>query len=156
MPTGLQKSYCAKKNEVKRDWYHVDASGQILGRLASQIATVLMGKHKATYTAHVDTGDFVVVTNADKIKLTGDKLNTMKYARYTYYQGGYKVDPVKKVLQNHPERVLRMAVKRMMPKNALAVHMLSKLKIYASADHPHAVNAPKPWSLTHAARTGLN
>ncbi|MFQ5462789.1 MAG: 50S ribosomal protein L13 [Phycisphaerae bacterium] len=139
-------SYQAKTGQVQRDWHHVDADGQILGRLAVRIATVLMGKHRPTYTAHVDTGDFVVVTNAHKIRLTGEKAKKMVYPRYSYYPGGYKETPFERVLERHPDRILRESVRRMLPKNALGRKMLGKLKIYASEDHPHTAQQPKAWA----------
>jgi len=140
-------SYIAKASEVEQAWWHVDATDKVLGRLATRIATVLMGKHKPTYTAHVDTGDFVVVTNAHKVHVTGNKANTMVYPRYSYHPGGYKEDSFKRVLERHPERIVKEAVRRMLPKNALARHMLEKLKIYASDTHPHAAQRPAPLPL---------
>jgi len=139
-------SYQAKTGKVQQDWHHVDADGKVLGRLAVGIATVLMGKHRPTYTAHVDTGDFVVVTNAHKIRLTGNKANTMVYPRYSYYPGGYKETPYERVLERHPDRILRESVRRMLPKNALGRKMLAKLKIYAGGDHPHSAQQPKAWA----------
>jgi large subunit ribosomal protein L13 len=124
------------------EWYHVDADGKVLGRLAVRIATVLMGKHKPTYTAHVDTGDFVVVTNANKFRLTGNKDQTMSYPRYSYYPGGYKNIPFRTMMEEHPERILTSAVRRMLPKNALGRRMLQKLKVYVKSDHPHAAQQP--------------
>ncbi len=139
------RSFSAKQGEVAQSWYHVDATDRVLGRLATKLATVLMGKHKACYTPHVDTGDFVVVTNAHKIRVTGNKANTMVYPRYSYHPGGYKEIPFKRVLERHPERILRESVRRMLPKNALGRHMLDKLKIYTTGDHPHAAQEPAPW-----------
>ena len=135
----------AKDAEIERGWYHVDATDQVLGRLAVKIATVLMGKHRPIYTPHVDTGEFVVVTNAHKIRLTGNKAETMVYPRYSYYPGGYKEVPYSRVAQDHPDRIVREAVRRMLPKNALARHMLKKLKIYATDTHPHAAQQPAEW-----------
>lgn len=146
MPRCRISSYLAKPAEVDREWHHVDATDRVLGRLATKIATVLMGKHRPTYTPSVDTGDFVVVTNADKIRLTGNKASEMSYARYSYYPGGYSETPLTRVMQRHPERVLREAVRRMLPKNALGRHMLGKLKVYATAQHPHTAQKPTPWS----------
>ncbi|UCG17459.1 MAG: 50S ribosomal protein L13 [Phycisphaerales bacterium] len=146
MSAGRIRTYTAKQSDVERRWYHLDASDQVLGRLATKIATVLMGKHKPTYTPHVDTGDFVVVTNVDKIRLTGKKADTVQYARYTYYPGGYKVIPFKRMFERHPERILTLAVRRMLPKNKLARHMLKKLKVYRGGTHPHAAQAPEPWA----------
>lgn len=115
--------------------------------MATRIATVLMGKHKPTYTPHVDTGDFVVVTNAHKVRVTGNKANTMVYPRYSYHPGGYKEIPFSRVLERHPERIVEEAVRRMLPKNALARHMLKKLKVYATDTHPHSAQQPAPLEL---------
>jgi len=145
MPIGRQRSYCAKPAEVSREWYQVDATDRVLGRLATQIATVLMGKHKPIYTPHVDTGDFVVVTHADKIRVTGNKANTMHYDRYTYYVGGFRSDKFVDVQKSHPERIITMAVKRMLPKSTLGRQMLKKLKVYAADTHPHSAQNPQPW-----------
>lgn len=131
------KCFQAKTGEVQRKWYAVDADGLVLGRLAVKLATVLMGKHKPTYTPHTDTGDFVVVTNAEKVKLTGRKEETMSYARYSYHPGGLRVTPLAVMRKKHPERIIRFAVKRMLPKNAMGRRLLTKLKIYAGQDHPH-------------------
>ena len=140
------RTFVAKKGEVDQAWFHVDATDQVLGRLATRIATVLMGKHKPTYTAHVDTGDFVVVTNAQKIRVTGTKAKTMVYPRYSYYPGGYKEIPYERVMERHPERIVQEAVRRMLPKNALGRVMLSKLKVYASDQHPHTAQNPAPFT----------
>ena len=145
------KSFFAKPGQVPREWWHVDASDKILGRLATRIATLLMGKHKPAYTPHTDTGDFVVVTNAGKIKLTGNKLEVMEHDSYTYYTSGRKVTPVKVILQKHPERVIEHAVRRMLPKSALGRRMLTKLKVYPGAEHPHASQQPK--SMTFVAKS---
>jgi len=147
MPQLGLRTYVAHAGEVEQRWYHIDASQHILGRLAVRIATILMGKHKPTYTPHVDTGDFVVVTNAAKIRLTGNKADTMIYPRYSYYPGGYKEIPYRKMLQDHPHRILETAVRRMLPKNALGRHMLGKLKVYAGETHPHVAQRPLPLSL---------
>lgn len=144
MPQCKIRSFSAKPGEIQANWYHVDASDQVLGRLATRLATVLMGKHKPEYTAHVDTGDFIVVTNAHKVRVTGNKANTMKYARYSYYPGGYKETPYKTMMKKHPERILHEAVRRMLPKNALGKHMLQKLKVYATDMHPHSAQHPEP------------
>lgn len=147
MPQRGLRTFVARSGQVEQKWYHIDADNQVLGRLAVRIATILMGKHKPTYTPHVDTGDFVVVTNAAKIRLTGSKADTMTYPRYSYYPGGYKEIPYKRVLQDHPERILQTAVRRMLPKNALGRHMFSKLKVYAADNHPHVAQRPLPLSL---------
>ena len=141
------KCFQAKPFEVEREWYSVDADGQILGRLAVKLATVLMGKHKPTYTPHVDTGDFVVVTNAEKIKVTGRKSQTMSYARYSYHPGGLKVTSFEAMRQKHPDRIIQFAVKRMLPKNAMGRRLLKKLKIYSGPDHPHQAQLCRPLDL---------
>ena len=145
MPQCKIRTLAVKRGEADARWYHVDATDQVLGRLATKIATVLMGKHKVTYTPHVDTGDFVVVTNAHKVRVTGKKADTMLYPRYSYHPGGYKEIPFKRVLERHPERIILEAVRRMLPKNALGRRMLKKLKVYASDTHPHAAQQPAPW-----------
>ncbi len=140
-------SFLAKTGEVEQQWYIVDASDRILGRLATRIATVLMGKHKPTYTPHVDTGDFVVVTNAHKVRVTGRKADTMVYPRYSYHPGGYSETPYRRMLERHPERIVREAVRRMLPKSSLGRKMLKKLKVYAADEHPHTAQQPAPLAL---------
>ena len=144
----VNKCYLATKETVTPDWYVVDASDQILGRLAVKIATVLMGKHKPTYTPHVDVGDFVVVLNAGKIKTTGKRKreNTI-YQSYSGYPGGRKSITMSKLLERHPERVLHEAVRRMLPKNKLARKMLMKLKLYVGGEHNHQAKSPQPFPL---------
>lgn len=138
------KTYLARQEDVERKWYVVDATDQVLGRLAVRIATVLMGKHKPTYTPHVDTGDFVIVLNAGKIKTTGwNKQDEMVYQRYSGYPGGLKEVPLRRMLERYPDRPLREAVRRMLPKNALATKMLSKLKLYLDDTHPHQAQNPE-------------
>ncbi len=144
MPT---KTYNAKPGEIARDWYVVDAEGQTLGRLATQIADVLRGKRKAAYTPHVDTGDFVVVVNAEKIQVTGGKLDEKMYYRHSGYPGGLKARPLREQLQRQPAEVLRKAVKGMLPKNRLARQQITKLKIYAGPEHPHEAQNPRPLEL---------
>ncbi len=144
MSYATDKCYQAKSHEVSRKWYVVDADGKILGRLATRLATVLMGKHKPQYTPHVDTGDFVVVTNAEKIKLTGRKTEAMTYSRYSYHPGGLNVVPYKQMMQRHPDRIITNAVRRMLPKNALARRLLTKLKVYAGPEHPHQAQQCQP------------
>lgn len=136
----------AKTGHVTRQWHHLDLTDQTLGRVAVKIATVLMGKHKPTYTPHVDCGDFVIVTNAHKVRLTGKKAETMEYPRYSYYPGGRKADSYRKVMEKFPERIITTAVRRMLPKSALGKNMLSKLKVYASDTHPHGAQQPVPWA----------
>jgi large subunit ribosomal protein L13 len=131
-----QKTTVAKPNELPKKWFHVDAEGQVLGRLASDIAVILMGKHRPTYTPHVDTGDYVVVTNADKIVMTGQKFQHRHFAWYTGYTG-QKMESYGERLERRPEDLIIHAVRRMLPKNKLATHMLGKLKVYAGSEHPH-------------------
>ena len=134
----------AKPAEVEQRWYVVDATDQVLGRLATRLATVLRGKHKPIYTPHVDTGDFVVVVNAEKVRLTGRKLEQKVYHRHTGWPGGLKTTTAAKVLGGaHPERVLESAVRGMLPKNHLGRKMFAKLKVYAGASHPHAAQKPE-------------
>ncbi len=137
------KTYMAKPGQVPQNWWHVDAEGKIVGRLASQIAVVLMGKHRPTYTPHVDTGDFVIVTNVEKIVFTGNKWDQKTYTRYTGYPG-LKSETADRRRARKPEMVLREAVRRMLPKSKLGRKMLSKLKIYAGPDHEHQAQQPKP------------
>jgi len=139
------KTYSAKTGELTREWYVVDADGKTLGRLATQIADRLRGKGKPQYTPHVDTGDFVVVVNAEKIAVTGNKLDDKLYHRHSGYPGGLKVRPLREQLERRPTEVLRKAVKGMLPKNRLARQQLTKLKIYVGPDHPHEAQAPKPF-----------
>ena len=136
------KTYMAKPGELERKWFVVDATGKVLGRLASDIAVILMGKHRPTYTPHVDTGDFVVVIHAEKVVLTGKKWEQKTYTRYTGYPG-LRTETVKRRLERTPERLLQEAVRRMLPKNKLATKMLSKLKLYVGPDHPHQAQQPE-------------
>jgi len=133
----------AKQSDIKRDWHVVDLEGQVLGRVASQIARVLRGKHKAIYSPSVDAGDFVVVVNADKIKLTGNKLNDKMYYHHTGYPGGIRSADAATMLEKKPEDVIRKAVKGMLPKNKLGRQMLKKLKVYTGPEHPHKAQQPK-------------
>jgi large subunit ribosomal protein L13 len=137
------KTEVAKAENVKRDWYLVDAQDIVLGRLATQIANVLRGKNKAIFTPSVDTGDFVIVVNAEKIALTGRKLDDKMYYHHTGFPGGLKEITAGKLLEKKPEEIIRKAVKGMLPKNKLARHMLKKLKVYAGASHPHDAQQPK-------------
>ena len=139
------KTYTAKPGEITRDWYVVDAEGQILGRLATQIADRLRGKGKPTYTPHIDSGDFVVVVNAEKIAVTGNKLEDKMYYRHSGYPGGLKTRPLREQLERRPTEVLRKAVKGMLPRNRLARQQITKLKIYAGPEHPHTAQEPKPF-----------
>ncbi len=139
------KTYIAKENDIEagRKWFVVDAEDQILGRLASQIAYVLRGKNKPYFSPHQDTGDFVVVVNAEKIKVTGNKMSDKIYLTHSGYPGGQKAINLGALLQKHPERVVELAVKRMLPKNALGRRMFKKLKVYAGPDHPHEAQQPQ-------------
>jgi len=138
------KTQVAKKNEVSRDWYVVDADSKVLGRVATQIANILRGKNKPTFTPSVDTGDFVIVVNADKIALTGKKLTDKIYYRHSEYPGGLKSISAGKLIEKNAEQVIRKAVKGMLPKNKLSRHMINKLKVYVGATHPHKAQQPKP------------
>jgi large subunit ribosomal protein L13 len=141
------RTYNAKPGEVERRWYVVDADGQTLGRLATRIADTLRGKDKAQYTPHVDTGDFVVVVNAEKVLVTGNKLDQKRYYRHSGYPGGLRSRTLREQLERRPTEVIRKAVKGMLPKNRLARRQLTKLKIYAGPDHPHEAQAPRPLPL---------
>lgn len=138
------KTQFAKKGEVERKWLLVDAEGQVLGRLASQIAARLRGKHKPVFTPHVDTGDFVVVVNADKVRFTGRKLDQKVYYRHSNYPGGLKSETLKERLEKKPEEVVRDAVWGMLPKNRLGRTLIKKLKVYSGAEHPHEAQKPEP------------
>ena len=137
------KTFSAKAHEVKRDWLVVDASHKVLGRLASQVALRLRGKHKAEYTPHVDTGDYIIVLNADKIRVTGQKATQKMYYRHTEYPGGIKSESFEKLLARRPTRIIELAIKGMLPKNPLGREMFRKLKVYAGNEHPHAAQQPK-------------
>jgi large subunit ribosomal protein L13 len=147
------KTYTAKPGEIAREWYVVDAEGQTLGRLATRIADTLRGKGKPQYTPHVDTGDFVVVVNAEKVAVTGTKLDSKIYYRHSGYPGGVKQRTLREQLERRPTEVLRVAVKGMLPKNRLAAAQLRKLKIYAGPEHPHAAQSPKPMELSGVGST---
>jgi large subunit ribosomal protein L13 len=134
----------AKAGQVAPQWYVIDATDQVVGRLAAQIAPILMGKHRPTYTPHVDTGDFVIVLNVDKVVFTGQKWQQKVYQRYSGYPGGQKEEAAWKLFERHPERILNEAIRRMMPKNKLGRHMMSKLKLYAGSQHPHQAQQPVP------------
>jgi len=137
------KTFAAKSQDVVHGWYLVDADGKVLGRLASQIASRLRGKHKPEYTPHVDTGDFIVVVNAAKIRVTGRKAEQKKYYRHTRYPGGLRETNFTKLQGRHPERALELAVKGMLPKGPLGYAMLKKLKVYGAANHPHSAQQPQ-------------
>ena len=137
------KTFSAKPHEVERGWYIVDAAGKVLGRVAAEIARRLRGKHKPEFTPHVDTGDYIVVVNVDKLRVTGNKAKDKLYHRHSTYPGGIYTTNFEKLHARRPERVLQLAVKGMLPKGPLGYAMLRKMKIYAGADHPHAAQQPK-------------
>jgi large subunit ribosomal protein L13 len=138
------KTFSAKAHEVKRDWYIVDATGKVLGRVATEVARRLRGKHKPEFTPHVDTGDYIVVVNADKLRVTGNKAKDKLYHRHTTYPGGIRTTNFEKMQAKHPERVLQLAVKGMLPKGPLGYAMIKKMKVYPGAEHPHSAQQPKP------------
>ncbi|MCK5315978.1 MAG: 50S ribosomal protein L13 [Anaerolineales bacterium] len=140
----VEKTYYPKAGEITHEWYLVDANDQNLGRLATKISTVLLGKHKPTFTPGVDTGDFVVVVNAERVRVTGNKLDDKMYYRHSGYPGGLKSITLRQQLAKHPERVLRSAVWGMLPHNKLGRRLIKKLKLYAGPDHPHEAQQPKP------------
>ena len=141
------KTYVAKEAEIKRQWYVVDAEGQVLGRMATRIADVLRGKHKPCYTPNMDTGDFVIVINAEKVVVTGKKAQQKVYQRYSGYPGGLKEIKYAEMLKRHPERIILLAVKRMIPKNKLGRKVVKKLKVYSGQEHPHEAQKPAVLSL---------
>lgn len=136
--------YQAKADELTKQWYVIDATDMVVGRLAAQIAPILMGKHRPTYTAHIDTGDYVIVTNVDKVVFTGNKWTQKSYQRYSGHPGGQKEEQAFKLFKRKPERILELAIKRMMPKNKIGRHMMSKLKLVVGATHTHQAQAPIP------------
>lgn len=137
------KTFSAKSHEVKRDWFVVDASEKVLGRLATEIARRLRGKHKAEYTPHVDTGDYIIVTNAEKVTVTGRKFKDKMYYRHSGFPGGIKSDSFEKLQARNPTRIIELAVKGMLPKNPLGREMYRKLKVYVGSEHPHTAQQPK-------------
>jgi large subunit ribosomal protein L13 len=141
------RTFSAKKEEIEREWFVVDAEGQTLGRLATRIATILKGKHKPIYTPHLDCGDFVIVINADKVRVTGRKMDQKFYYRYSGYPGGLSQISLRDQLARFPERVVHAAVRGMLPKNKLGRQMIKKLKVYAGDEHPHQAQQPKPLEL---------
>jgi large subunit ribosomal protein L13 len=138
------KTFTAKPHEVKRDWFILDASGKVLGRVAAEVARRLRGKHKPEFTPHVDTGDYIVVVNADKLRVTGNKAKQKLYHRHSTYPGGIYSTSFEKLQAKQPERVLQLAVKGMLPKGPLGYAMLRKMKVYPGAEHPHTAQQPKP------------
>ena len=137
------KSFLAKPNEVQRAWYVIDAEGKTLGRLATEVAKILRGKHKAIYTPHVDTGDFVIIVNAEKVVLTGKKLDQKLYRHHSLYPGGLKETPYRRLFETKPEQPVYLAVKGMLPKNSLGRQMLKKLKVYAGPEHDNQAQKPE-------------
>lgn len=144
------KTYNVKPQEVERAWFEVDAAGKTVGRLATEIARVLMGKHKPTFSQHVDVGDFVIVTNCDQVEFTGDKWRQKTYYRHSGYPGGITATTAEQMKNKHPERILRFAVRGMLPKNRLRDPRLNRLKIYSQANHPHVAQKPQPFPGTQA------
>ena len=138
-----QKTTLARNNTIDPKWYYISADGEILGRFATKIAMVLMGKHRPGYTPHVDTGDFVIITDAEKIRVTGKKALTKQYDYYTNHSGGHKYVSYAKMMEKKPEKIITEAVRRMLPKNKLGRHMLSKLKVYRGGEHPHSAQMPQ-------------
>jgi large subunit ribosomal protein L13 len=144
------KTHTPKAHAIHRQWWLVDAADKPLGRLASELARILRGKHKPIYTPHLDTGDYVVIVNAEQVKLTGNKAEQKTYFRHSGYMGGEKHIPFKRMIQTHPERVIELAVKGMLPKNALGREMRRKLKVYPGAEHPHQGQDPRPLEIPAA------
>lgn len=149
------RTYTPKPGEVERAWHVIDATDVVLGRLATHAAALLRGKHKATFAPHVDTGDFVIVVNAEKLVLTGDKRQSKLAFRHSGYPGGLRAQPYSELLAKHPERVVEKAVRGMLPKNSLGRAQLRKLKVYAGPDHPHAAQQPKPFQITQVAQQAV-
>lgn len=143
MMTPEKMTVSAKESEVVKNWWIVDADGQTLGRLASQIATILRGKHKPIFTPHVDCGDFVIVVNADKINLATRRAELKEYVHHTGYPGGQRITSFREMIEKHPERVIEIAVRRMLPKNRLGRRIITKLKVYAGDQHPHQAQQPQ-------------
>ena len=141
------RTFTQKQEEIERNWYIVDAEGETLGRLASRIAPILKGKHKPIYTPHLDCGDFVIIVNAEKVRVTGRKMDQKLYHRHSGYPGGLRSISLKDQLAKHPERVLQAAIRGMLPKNRLGRRMLKKLKVYAGDSHPHQAQQPRPLEL---------
>lgn len=146
------RTYTPKPGDVERTWYVIDATDVVLGRLATQVATLLRGKHKATFAPHVDGGDFVIVINAEKVALTGNKREQKLAYRHSGYPGGLRAVPYSKLLDTHPERAIEKAVRGMLPKTTLGRGQLSKLKVYAGAEHPHAAQKPQTFEITQVAQ----
>ena len=147
------RTYTPKPGDIQRDWYVIDATDVVLGRLATQIATLLRGKHKATFAPHVDGGDFVVVINAEKVALSGNKRETKLAYRHSGYPGGLRAVKYGELLDKNPERAIEKAVRGMLPKNTLGRNQLSKLKVYRGAEHPHAAQQPQPFEITQVSQS---
>ena len=146
------RTYSPKPADVQRQWYVIDATDVVLGRLASQVAQLLRGKHKPIYAPHLDTGDFVVIVNADKVALTGSKREQKKAYRHSGYPGGLRATTYTELLEKHPERAVEKAVRGMLPKNSLGRQMLRKLKVYAGPEHPHTAQKPQPYTIGQVAQ----
>lgn len=143
----MEKTYYPKAQDITQEWVVIDANGQYLGRLASQVASLLLGKHKPNFTPGVDVGDYVVIVNAERIRVTGNKLDEKMYYRHSQYPGGLKAISLRQLLDKHPDRVIRSAVWGMLPHNKMGRRIIKKLKIYAGSDHPHQAQSPKPLGL---------
>ena len=141
------KTYALKKDEIQNDWWVVDAEGQTLGRLATRVVTLLRGKHKPSFSTNLDNGDFVIVINAEKIKVTGKKLDEKKYYAHSLYPGGLREVGLREQLAKHPDRVIKAAVKGMLPDNRMSHKLIGKLKVYRAAEHPHGAQNPKVWKI---------
>lgn len=146
------RTYTPKPGDITRAWHVIDATDVVLGRLASQTAILLRGKHKATFAPHVDTGDFVIIVNAEKVVLTGSKAEQKKAYRHSGFPGGLKSQTYTELLEKHPEKAIEKAVRGMLPKNSLGRQQLSKLKVYAGAEHPHAAQKPQPYTISQVAQ----
>jgi large subunit ribosomal protein L13 len=140
-------TYMAKPGELKADWHVIDATDQVLGRLAARVSILLQGKHKPTYTAHVDTGDFVILLNAEKIRVTGKKAEVLEYDTYSRYPGGRRLYSYRTMSERHPEKLVELAIRRMLPKSKMGRNILSKLKIYKGGEHPHQAQQPKEFKI---------
>jgi large subunit ribosomal protein L13 len=147
MKERVMSTFMAKPGQVAKRWLVIDATDQVVGRLAVQIANILRGKHRPEYTPHIDTGEFVIVINADKVRFTGKKMQTKTYSWYTRYPGGHKTVTARDLMKKHPERILEAAVRRMVPRNKLGRQQMSKLKIYAGSSHPHQAQQPVEFKL---------
>lgn len=148
----MTRTYSPKQDEIQRDWLIIDATDIVLGRLASHVATLLRGKHKPTFAPHVDTGDFVIVVNAEKVALTGSKLQKKLAYRHSGYPGGLTATSYAEMLEKHPTRAVEKAVRGMLPKNSIGRAQLTKLKVYAGPEHPHAAQQPTPYTITQVAQ----